>query len=88
MRIRDPGSRDGDSSDPGSGMEKSRIRDPGSATLETWNIIFGRYRTWYCKQLKETLHAILVTNSSLRTISHTIYHKLVHPPPPLSEQNM
>jgi hypothetical protein len=30
MRI-----RDGDSSDPGSGMEKSRIRDkhPGSATL-------------------------------------------------------
>jgi hypothetical protein len=27
----DPGSRirDGDSSDPGSGMEKSRIRDPG-----------------------------------------------------------
>jgi hypothetical protein len=39
MRIRDPrsGIRDGDSSDPGSGMEKSRsgIRDkhPGSATL-------------------------------------------------------
>jgi hypothetical protein len=32
MRI-----RDGDSSDPGSGMEKSRIRDqhPGSATLDT-----------------------------------------------------
>jgi hypothetical protein len=29
------GIRDGDSSDPGSGMEKSRIRDkhPGSATL-------------------------------------------------------
>ncbi len=31
MRI-----RDGDNSDPGSGMEKSRIRDkhPGSATLD------------------------------------------------------
>jgi hypothetical protein len=44
MRIRDPGSgiRDGDSSDPGSGMEKvgSGIRDkhPGSATLEKSNI--------------------------------------------------
>ena len=32
------GIRDGDSSDPGSGMEKSRIRDkhPGSAILGTW----------------------------------------------------
>ncbi len=39
MRIRDPGSgsRDGDSSDPGSGMEKVgygiRDKHPGSATL-------------------------------------------------------
>jgi hypothetical protein len=35
MRIRDPGIRDGDSSDLGSGMEKSWIQDkhPGSSTL-------------------------------------------------------
>ena len=42
MRI-----RDGDSSDPGSGMEKSRIRDkhPGSATLLTWWINEKIYRS-------------------------------------------
>ncbi len=38
MRI-----RDGDSSDPGSGMEKSRIRDkhPGSATLNSKYVTKG-----------------------------------------------
>jgi hypothetical protein len=41
MRIRDPGSRDGNNSDPGSDMEKSRIRDKhsGSATLKTTKLL-------------------------------------------------
>jgi hypothetical protein len=37
----------GDSSDPGSGMEKSRIRDkhPGSATLDLRRTVQGRGKT-------------------------------------------
>jgi hypothetical protein len=50
MRI-----RDGDSSDPGFVMEKSRIRDkhPGSATLLPSGMSVSKFEVWRCKKISE-----------------------------------
>ncbi len=65
MRI-----RDGDSSDPGSGMEKSRIRDkhPGSATLPV--TISRREKTNIFHQIENCLFFLTCTKKSSQLKGH------------------